>query len=121
MEVKVNLLDDKMLEANFNGFKLSSGPGHPEAYDYFSASTALCAGFYVNAFCEARKIPTKGIEIVQNEERINDDKLNRAVSIVIKLPEDFPAKYKKAVLTAAEQCTVKKVIQNGLEFSLTTS
>jgi ribosomal protein S12 methylthiotransferase accessory factor len=74
-----------------------------------------CAGIYVLSFCKTRGIPTDGIEI--NQEIIYDpikQKIGK-VLLDIQLPEDFPEKYKDAVIRAADQCAVKKYLQDPFE------
>ena len=41
--------------------------------------------------------------------------------VSVTLPDDFPKKYRKAVLSAANTCTVKKVIQAIPEFEMVMS
>ena len=74
MEIKVNFLDNLRLEAKFDDFTVISdqpirykGDGSaPSPFDYFLASSALCAAYFVRVYCLARKIPTENIRIAQN-------------------------------------------------------
>ena len=43
------------------------------------------------------------------------------ISLDIQLPPDFPEKYKEAVIRSAEQCAVKKHMENPPTFAVTTS
>jgi putative redox protein len=88
----------------------------PEPFELFLASLATCAGIYVLGFCQARKLPTEGIEIVQ---RHRFDEATGALSHVeldVRLPEDFPEKYRLPVIRAAAGCKVKKVLSSPPEF-----
>jgi ribosomal protein S12 methylthiotransferase accessory factor len=126
MEIEVNLLNNQKLEASFGNFRIisdqmkSAGGDEemPEPFDYFLASMPLCAAFYVRSFCNSRNISTKGIKIIQNNQKLQE-KYKQKISISIELPNDFPDKYKKTIIRAAESCTVKKVIQAGVEFETT--
>jgi len=42
------------------------------------------------------------------------------VSLEIHVPPDFPEKYRPALIRSAEQCAVKKHIENPPEFEITT-
>jgi ribosomal protein S12 methylthiotransferase accessory factor len=80
----------------------------PAPFQLFLASIGTCAGFYVQSFCRHRDIPTDGIRIRQvshtNRETHHVDDL----SIEIELPEEFPERYRAAVLRAVDQCAVKR-------------
>ena len=43
------------------------------------------------------------------------------IALEIQVPPDFPEKYKEAVIRSAEQCAVKKHLENPPKFSVTTS
>jgi putative redox protein len=86
----------------------------PEPYDLFLASLGTCAGAYIASFCKQREIPTDGIQIVQSWERDEDRRLSK-ITLELELPDSFPEKYRNAVLRAAEQCSVKKALQDPPE------
>ena len=66
MQVKVRFLDNLRLEARFDDFTVISdqsirykGDGTaPGPFDYFLASSALCAAYFAKVYCNARDIPT---------------------------------------------------------------
>lgn len=126
MKIDIALLDGQKLQANFGKHQIISDQSvsaggdaaYPEPFDYFLASMPLCAAFYIRKFCEARDISTDGISLSQEHSTVSEDKYRKAFSINVSLPEDFPEKYKKALLAAANSCTVKKVIQAMPEFSI---
>jgi ribosomal protein S12 methylthiotransferase accessory factor len=126
MNIEVSLLDGQKLQANFGKHQIISDQSvsaggdesYPEPFDYFLASMPLCAGFYIRKFCEARDISTQGISLTQEHSTIGEDKYHKRFSIKVSLPEGFPEKYKKALLAAANTCTVKKVIQAMPEFDI---
>lgn len=126
MKIDIALLDGQKLQANFGKHQIISDQSvsaggdaaYPEPFDYFLASMPLCAAFYIRKFCEARDISTDGISLSQEHSTVGEDKYRKAFSINVSLPEDFPEKYKKALLAAANSCTVKKVIQAMPEFSI---
>ena len=85
-----------------------------------SSSIATCAGYYVLNFCRTRDIPDDGIHLEMRSTRSPDTRLIDQVEIEIVLPDHFPAKYEKAVIRAAQLCSVKKHLENGIEFATTT-
>ncbi len=94
----------------------------PEPFDLFLASMGTCAGIYVLSFCQHHDLPAEGIKLIQIAERNPETKMVDRVNIDIRIPADFPQKYRKALIRSAEQCAVKKQIAAGLpEFNVTSS
>jgi putative redox protein len=93
----------------------------PSPFDLYLASIGTCAGVYVKSFCDKRKIPTDNIRLIQKTEYDEKSGLPLSVVIDIKLPDDFPDRYKESVRCAADLCKVKKSIANPPEFSIITS
>ena len=83
----------------------------PSPFTLFLASIGACAGFYVQAFCRKRGIPTDDIRVVQHNHATPDGRVDR-VELSLELPEGFPDKYRAAIIAAAEQCTVKKHLEH---------
>jgi putative redox protein len=126
MNIEINLLEGQKLQASFGKHHIISDQSmsvggdepYPEPFNYFLASMPLCAAFYIRKFCEQREINTQVIRLTQENTNIGEDKYHKAFNITVTLPDDFPEKYKKAVLVAANSCTVKKVIQAMPEFTV---
>jgi ribosomal protein S12 methylthiotransferase accessory factor len=126
MNIEISLLDGQKLQANLGQHQIISDQSisaggeesYPEPFDYFLASMPLCAGFYIRKFCDSRGISTEGIKLTQEHSTIGEDKFHKRFAITVTLPEGFPDKYKKALLAAANTCTVKKVIQAIPEFDI---
>lgn len=118
-EMVVSFPGGKRVDAHYNGFhietdqspKYGGGGRAPEPYDLFLASMATCAGIYVLSFCERRGLATEGLRLVQRWFRDGSGRLDRIV-LDVELPEGFPGKYHKAVIRAAQQCTVKRTLDN---------
>ncbi len=118
MDIKVTFPGGKKVDAAFGGHVVhtdqpASGGGEdaaPAPFDLFLASLATCAGIYVLGFCQARNIPTEGFTITQKNDVDPETHLPKRIEIEIGFPQDFPEKYKPAVLRAAENCKVKKTI-----------
>ena len=84
----------------------------PAPFELFLASIGTCAGIYVKSFCDNRKIPIDNIKIIQKTEYDKETGLPVNITLDIKLPADFPEKYKASVINVAELCKVKKSIAN---------
>jgi ribosomal protein S12 methylthiotransferase accessory factor len=124
MEIKVNFLDKLRLEARFDDFTVVAdqpirykGDGSaPGPFDYFLASSALCAAYFVKLYCETRNIPTDNIRLSQNNIVDPGNRYQQIFKIQVELPADISAKDRQGILRSIERCTVKKVVQAGPEF-----
>ncbi|WP_277810541.1 OsmC domain/YcaO domain-containing protein [Chromohalobacter canadensis] len=128
MEIKVNFLENLRLAAKFDDFTVETdqpirykGDGSaPSPFDYFLASSALCAAYFVRLYCNARDIPTENIRLSQNNIVDPENRYNQIFKIQVELPEDLSEKDRTGILRAAERCSVKRVIQNAPEFQIET-
>lgn len=124
MEIKVNFLDNLRLEAKFDDFTVIAdqpirykGDGSaPGPFDYFLASSALCAAYFVKLYCETRNIPTDNIRLSQNNIVDPENRYNQIFKIQVELPADISEKDRLGILRSIDRCTVKKVVQAGPEF-----
>ncbi|MDB5805890.1 MAG: protein involved in RimO-mediated beta-methylthiolation of ribosomal protein YcaO [Betaproteobacteria bacterium] len=124
MEIKVNFLDKLRLEAKFDDFTVVSdqpirykGDGSaPGPFDYFLASSALCAAYFVKLYCVTRDIPTENIRLSQNNIVDPKDRYKQIFKIQVELPADISEVDRRGILRSIERCTVKKVVQAGPEF-----
>jgi ribosomal protein S12 methylthiotransferase accessory factor len=82
----------------------------PAPFDLFLASLATCAGIYVLGFCQARGLSTEGITLRQRADFDEATHLPTRIRLELGLPPSFPAKYRAAIVRAAENCKVKKTI-----------
>ena len=86
----------------------------PEPLDMLFAALASCTTNYVLEFCRSRDINTDALAIHLTASRTEEGGLFNDVSLKLDLPGDFPDKYRKAVVKAAEKCTVKKHLQPAI-------
>jgi ribosomal protein S12 methylthiotransferase accessory factor len=93
----------------------------PCPFDLYLASIGTCAGIYVKAYCDNRKIPTDKIKIIQKTEFSKETGLPVNITIDIQLPADFPEKYRASAISVAELCKVKKSIANPPVFQIISS
>ncbi len=124
MEIKVNFLDKLRLEAKFDDFTVIAdqpirykGDGSaPGPFDYFLASSALCAAYFVKLYCVTRNIPTENIRLSQNNIVDPENRYQQIFKIQVELPPDIKEVDRQGILRSIERCTVKKVVQAGPDF-----
>ena len=124
MEIKVNFLDKLRLEAKFDDFTVIAdqpirykGDGSaPGPFDYFLASSALCAAYFVKLYCETRNLSTENIRLSQNNIVDPENRYKQIFKIQVELPTDISAADRQGILRSIERCTVKKVVQEGPDF-----
>ena len=129
MNMKIYFPGGKKVYADFNGFthmtdqptKAGGDGTAPAPFDLFLASIGTCAGIYVLGFCQQRNIPVQGIEILQNIHYNTELKRVDRIGIEIKLPADFPEKYRTAIVQAASLCAVKKHLESPPQFDVFTT
>ncbi|MBN1574955.1 MAG: OsmC family protein [Chitinispirillaceae bacterium] len=126
MDMVVFFPGGKRVDAQYKDFtirtdqSLSEGgnASAPEPFDLFLASIATCAGIYILEFCRYRSIPVENIRLVQKTERNSATRMIEKIIIELFVPPEFPAKYKDAVIRAAQLCSVKKHLFQPPEFSI---
>lgn len=124
MEVKVNFLDKLRIEAKFDDFTVIAdqpirykGDGSaPGPFDYFLASSALCAAYFVKLYCSTRNIPTDNIRLSHNNIVDPENRYKQIFKIQIELPTDISEKDRVGILRSIDRCTVKKVVQASPDF-----
>ena len=126
MEIKVNFLDNLRLQAKFDDFTVIAdqpirykGDGSaPGPFDYFLASSALCAAYFMKLYCNARNIPTEDIRLSQNNIVDPENRYKQVFQIQVELPDTISQRDREGILRAIERCSVKKVIQQGPDFQI---
>jgi putative redox protein len=131
MEIAVDFPGGLRVDAHFDNVTVRTdqpredgGDGTaPAPFEFFLASLAACAGYYVLEFCKTRDIDTGGIRLKQCIDRNETTHRVEKISIEIQLPQEFPQKYTAAVIRAAEKCSVKKLMENppAFDINVTTS
>jgi len=124
MEMEIVPTVGKRVNAHFEGFTVMTdqskeygGEGsEPEPFQLFLASIGTCAGVNIVVFCQKRDIPTDDIKIILRDFRNPETRMRDRITIEIQLPAYFPEKYKKALIRAAEACSVKRHLSKSIEF-----
>ncbi|MCK6593935.1 MAG: OsmC domain/YcaO domain-containing protein [Bacteriovoracaceae bacterium] len=126
MQVNTRYLENLKVEATFDDYTLIAdqpirykGNGTaPGPFDYFLASSAMCAAYFVKVYCLARNIPTEDIRITQNNIVDPENRYKQTFHLQVELPESISAHDREGILKSIDRCTVKKVIQEGPEFKI---
>lgn len=126
MKINTRFLENLKIEARFDDYTLIAdqpirykGNGSaPGPFDYFLASSAMCAAYFVKVYCDARKIPTEDIRLTQNNIVDPENRYKQIFSLQIELPESISEHDREGILKSIDRCTVKKVIQEGPEFKV---
>jgi len=128
MEMVVDFPGGARVDAHFGQYTISTdqppmggGEGaYPTPFATFLASLATCAGIYVLGFCRQRGLDTSGIRLVQRNQSNPSTGMVEDVEIEIQVPSTFPEKYYSALVKSAEQCAVKKHLENPPKFKVHT-
>lgn len=124
MDLKVNLGPGKKVDVEYKGFTIKTdqsvhggGEGSaPAPFDYFLASIGSCAGIYALGFCEQRGIPFENVKIIQKIDFNREKGMVGKITLEVEVPEEFPDKYKKALISSINLCAVKKHLHDPPEF-----
>ena len=126
MQINVRFLENLKVEAHFDDYTLVAdqpirykGNGTaPGPFDYFLASSAMCAAYFVKVYCLARNIPTDDIRLTQNNIVDPENRYKQIFNIQVELPESISEHDREGILKSIDRCTVKKVIQQGPDFQI---
>ncbi len=115
MEMIIDFPGGSRVDAHFGPFLVATDQP-PEStaatpLATFLSTIGTCAGIYVLGFCRQRGIPTDDIRLVQHMQVDRLTGLVNDVQVTIQLPAGFPEKYRDAVVRAADQCAVKKHLE----------
>ena len=110
----------KRVDAHYRGFcvqtdqKAEDGsPGSAiEPFDLFIASVGTCSGIYALLFCQKRGLNTEGLKLLVNRTVDPASRTVTELELELILPEDFPDKYRQAIVKAVLLCSVKKHLEN---------
>jgi len=129
MEMLIDFPGGARVDAHFAGFTIPTdqprgGGGEgtaPTPFMTFLASMGTCAGIYVLGFCRSRGLSTDGIQIVQRMVSNPTNGMVEKVELEIQVPPTFPEKYYPALIRSAEQCAVKKHLEQPPAFDVHTT
>jgi len=87
----------------------------------FLASIGMCSAVYVRSFLSQRGIPFNDVAINQKMEYDQSIGMVKSIEIELDLPNDFPEKYKGAIIKVVDQCLVKRHLIETPELNVTTN
>ena len=124
MQIEVRYLDNLKVQAHFDDFEVIAdqpirykGDGTaPGPFDYFLASSVMCAAYFVKVYCKAREISTDDIKVTQDNIVAPDNRYKQTFKITVELPSYISTKDKKGIIASIDRCTVKKTMQAGVDF-----
>ena len=124
MEMIIDFPGGSRVDAHFGSFTVTTDQppvtSAPSPFEVFLASIGTCAGIYVLGFCQQRNLPADGIHIVERIDRNRTTGMVEIINLEIQIPPGFPEKYRDALVRAAEQCAVKKHLENPPRFNIQT-
>lgn len=128
-EIYVSFPEGKKVNAVIDNYTIKSDQPLPRGgsgsaanpFQLFLSSIALCAGFFALEFCMARNIVTEGMALKMICNYDEDEKRFTTLEINLKLPEEFPEKYNRAIIRAMNACTVKKHLLNPPKIEISAS
>jgi putative redox protein len=122
MDIQITFPNQLQVDAQYGPFNISTNQdgSAPAPFALFLASIGTCAGIYVLSFCNQRGISTEGLRITQHLDTDPATHMVKNITLDIHLPKDFPEKYRDAVIRAADQCAVKKHLQQPPTFVINT-
>lgn len=129
MQMRIHFPGNKRVTADFDGYSVATDQpaaaggdaSAPAPFDLFLASIGTCAGIFVLSFCQKRGISTQGMELIQKMDFDQVKHLVSKITLEIRVPKDFPEKYRESLISAASLCTVKKHLLEPPQFEIVTT
>ena len=129
MEMIIDFPGGARVDSHFGSYSVKTdqppiggGSGSaPTPFAVFLASVGTCAGIYVLGFCNQRGLSTDGIRIAQRmfSDPASNGMVNK-IQLEIQVPSAFPEKYRHALVRSAEQCAIKKHLEQPPTFDIYT-
>lgn len=128
MDMEIYFPGNKKVYARYKGFTVETdqpvdagGEGTaPMPLDLFFLSIGTCAGFYVLTFLQQRGLSTEGAGVIMRQERNPETHLVSKITLDVKLPADFPEKYRDAIVRTVLGCSVKRHLDRPPAFDVNT-
>lgn len=126
IDVEVSFPSSTRIQARSKNLTVEVGPppdqgGDPDAYgpfDLLLCSLATCTGFQILSFLQERGMPIVDAGLHIEAKRSEQTHLLESVSMQIRVPRDFPDKYRDAIVRAAGLCFVKEQLGHRPEFTM---
>ena len=76
----------------------------------------FCAAYFVKVYCKARDISTEDILVKQDNIVDPENRYQQTFKIQVEIPASISEKDREGIIRSIDRCTVKKTIQQGVEF-----
>lgn len=127
MEIEITFPGGVRVDARFGAHTIHTdqppkGGGEdsaPTPFNTFLASIGACAGIYVLNFLHKRELSTEGVRLIQRSQKDSATGMIDQIDLEIELRDDFPEKYRSAIIRAVELCAVKKHMEKPPQFNVT--
>jgi putative redox protein len=86
--------------------------------EILAASLASCVAYFAVRFLQARKLNTEGLKVDIDHEYANSPRRLSKFKLKIELPQDFPEKYRKAIVKSVESCSVHNTLTHPPEITV---
>lgn len=96
--------------------ELESRP--PTPWLLFLSSIGTCMASFVAAYLREHGLSTEGVRLVQRQRVADGLELVEGFTVRIEVPPDFPEEHRAGLVDAANDCTVKRVMEAGPSFDL---
>jgi putative redox protein len=84
--------------------KAGGADSAPMPLDLIGAALATCIGLAIVQFCAARRLPTDGLRVELSQRTARDPYRVDRYDVAVRLPDDFPERYRAAIRRAASTC-----------------
>lgn len=88
--------------------------------EFLVVALAGCAGYFAVRFLQTRKLSTAGFKVDIDYEYADNPRRLGKFKMKLTLPQDFPEKYRKAIVKSVENCTVHNTLTHPPEITVET-
>jgi ribosomal protein S12 methylthiotransferase accessory factor len=115
-EMRIDFSGGSKVRATHAGFTVETdqpldrgGTGTaPGPFDLFLISIGTCAGTYVLEFLRRRGLPTDEVHLTLTTSKSAASNMLSEITLHVTVPEQFPDKYRQALVRAVDLCAVKR-------------
>ncbi|MEX2284226.1 MAG: OsmC family protein [Gemmatimonadota bacterium] len=92
--------------------KAGGADSAPMPLDLIGAALATCIGLAVAQFCAARALSTDGLQVELSQRTARDPYRVDRYDVAVRLPLDFPERYRDAAARVARTCAAFNTLTN---------
>ena len=116
--MQLTVLDEQHihLDTAAGGDDLTVGGGSFGPLQMLAASLALCTASVIHSYAETAKLDVAGLAIEVRWEYVEDPYRVGRFDLTLHLPESLPAARHRAIIRAADTCTVHQTLHHSAAF-----